>query len=952
MLDERPGLVEVHIFVEIVVAGQRVHVQQVLRTLIVGLPAQAQFVVHPPVGADREAEAGQARVPFRSRVGGRIGDVEELPVIEQVVAAQPDADIRVCPVDQLVVDTAGIEFRVVHRTLDEVDDTVTRGRARARCAGTRDRRADRRVDAHFADALVGRDLRAHRRDDVLDLDLVVIEDHGDLRQEPRCRHERDRVRVRGLRQQELVTRVLAGDAAGVGDHRARWDADLDAVLLAVRPHRRIRQTGDDGRTARVDEAVGKGLGRRPEVLAEGRHADRLTPRRAQGQILDRTPHQVEVIGVGLADGRVIRGAERRAYLERLREEGVLQQRQSQLTEVLAGVVLGLREIRARVQEQEAVTGVARAADALGLLLTVLRACGEADRTGSPEVPEVAGDEGERVLLLVLLAHRNAGTEEIERRLAVPALAEDASRRAVGDLGVGGVVGATTILVRDCDAVGGQQLHAADDLARLAVDFAEGVDDRVRRMLEADDIDSALIVDVLEPAVGVAEFVVDVTDEPERLGLTTQTDHIAAELLFIELGAGRAEDAQTRARVGDGAGLDARRADDRTDVVQDRRAHRRVEVGVVEAGVEGRRRDQQRVRVDRLVNDADVEEGLLRLIEGLFLDVLKLGEELQVVGEIEVRTGLEPIGFGLRQSAGLTELGADVQAITADVQVADPTDGVADGAEVGEPTHTRGVELVGATGLSEDAVGADAPGGAERAGLRGDVAVRIGRDVVGEDQRAAARTGDVAQAADEEVVDDAVVGGAGRIEIATQITPGLGTPIDVGVPDFLVLFALVGTVDIHAIADEAGAAEDGHAVVGLPVLVDHRRDSVDFQPGEIASQHEIDHARDGVCAVLRGIGAGDKFDPLDEQARDGVDVDRQGADIGADMAATIDQRQGAAGAEVAQVEQRQTAVVEAGAGGVFRHDGSGQRGDIREHVDDATQTGLEDVFARDLDERRR
>jgi hypothetical protein len=67
-------------------------------------------------------------------------------------------------------------------------------------------------------------------------------------------------------------------------------------------------------------------------------------------------------------------------------------------------------------------------------------------------------------------------------------------------------------------LGVEQLHAADDFARLAVDDAGRVDDGVDRVLEADGVDAALEVLVLELAVGVAELVRQVVDEAETSSL--------------------------------------------------------------------------------------------------------------------------------------------------------------------------------------------------------------------------------------------------------------------------------------------------------------------------------------------------------------------------------------------------------------------------------------------------
>jgi hypothetical protein len=70
-----------------------------------------------------------------------------------------------------------------------------------------------------------------------------------------------------------------------------------------------------------------------------------------------------------------------------------------------------------------------------------------------------------------------------------------------------------------------------------------------------------------------------------------------------------------------------------------------------------------------------------------------------------------------------------------------------------------------------------------------------------------------------------------------------------------------------------------------------------------------------------------------------------------VATTVDEDQRTAGTEVAQVEQRQTTVVEAGARGVFRDDRARERRNIGEHVDDARETRVHHLFTRHLNERR-
>src|SRR5205085_8228155 len=70
---------------------------------------------------------------------------------------------------------------------------------------------------------------------------------------------------------------------------------------------------------------------------------------------------------------------------------------------------------------------------------------------------------------------------------------------------------------------------------------------------------------------------------------------------------------------------------------------------------------------------------------------------------------------------------------------------------------------------------------------------------------------------------------------------------------------------------------------------------------VAAEHEVHHAGDGVRTVDRRAAARDHVDALDEVARDGVDVDQIVAGAGGDVAAAVDQHQGAGRAETAKIE---------------------------------------------------
>src|SRR5690606_23162593 len=82
-------------------------------------------------------------------------------------------------------------------------------------------------------------------------------------------------------------------------------------------------------------------------------------------------------------------------------------------------------------------------------------------------------------------------------------------------------GRTLVEVARSHALGVQQLDAADDLARAAVDDAGGVEDRVGGHGEALAVDAALNVADLDLAVGVADVPVDVVDEEQAVTRTAQ-----------------------------------------------------------------------------------------------------------------------------------------------------------------------------------------------------------------------------------------------------------------------------------------------------------------------------------------------------------------------------------------------------------------------------------------------
>ena len=359
-----------------------------------------------------------------------------------------------------------------------------------------------------------------------------------------------------------------------------------------------------------------------------------------------------------------------------------------------------------------------------------------------------------------------------------------------------------------------------------------------------------------------------------------------------------------------------------------------------------------VRVDQI----DVVEGRLRQVEGVLGDVFGLGVEIDAVGDGEGAAGLEARRFRARNARAGAELGR-IFTVAADVEGAVDA-GFADAlTEVGE-TRGRAFEPVGLAGGHAEAVGAvgEAEGGAgaREAVFVGDVRiVELARLLdVGQGRLTPPRTIDAANAGEQAGVHDAVRAGVGRIRIDAEADRGVVQPVDVERGDFVDLFILAVDVEVQAVVEQIDAGEGRDAAVRFAILVDHAVVGVDLEALEIIAQDEVQHARDGVSAVDRGGAAGDDLDVLDQQARDGVDVDGQLPAARTHVTAAVDEGQGAVGAQAAKVRQRQAAVAEAAAGRVGRDDGVGQGGNGGEVVDDGRLTGRQQVLALDLDQRGR
>ena len=125
------------------------------------------------------------------------------------------------------------------------------------------------------------------------------------------------------------------------------------------------------------------------------------------------------------------------------------------------------------------------------------------------------------------------------------------------------------------------------------------------------------------------------------------------------------------------------------------------------------------------------------------------------------------------------------------------------------------------------------------------------------------------------------------------------------------------------------------------------------PSKSRLQDEVDDAGDGVRTVHRRVAAGDDVDALDQVVRDGVDVGRHGVveNVGGDVAAAVDQHQGADRAEAAKVEQVEAGDADAEAR-VLLGEGAAQLRQLVERVADVGLPLLEELLAADRGDRNR
>ena len=202
---------------------------------------------------------------------------------------------------------------------------------------------------------------------------------------------------------------------------------------------------------------------------------------------------------------------------------------------------------------------------------------------------------------------------------------------------------------------------------------------------------------------------------------------------------------------------------------------------------------------------------------------------------------------------------------------------------------------------------------------------------------------------QKVICHAVVRCGGRVSIATDQSPPALQPIDVGRQNFIQLLVFTEGVDVQAVVKQVLAGQHRNALRILAAVVELRPAGIDFQALEVFAQLEVQHTGNGVRTIDGRRAARDDFNALDQQTRNGVDVDCQGALRGSDVAAAVNQRQRTARAQRAQVRQRQAARVQNACGRVRRNLRVHQRRDGRQIVDDRVLTGRQQGFAADLDQ---
>ena len=394
-----------------------------------------------------------------------------------------------------------------------------------------------------------------------------------------------------------------------------------------------------------------------------------------------------------------------------------------------------------------------------------------------------------------------------------------------------------------------------------------------------------------------------------------------------------------------------------DVVLQGGAHDgRQEGVVVDTRREGRRAQQRLNGVRRVgVRYIDVEEAGLGADVAFFIHILGFDIGGDVVGQLEVGADLEARGFRLRRPREAAEGGVGVVAVAADVE---RTVG-ADRADTRAHVDEARLAVFVPEGLGRIDGEAGGHGEAGAVGQRDQrVRSRRGLLAVGHVGDAPARTTDVAHVVEQTVVVVAVSSRAdrrvGRIRVHGDDRATIAQPGQVFTLDVVDLFVFREGVEVQAIVKEVltDQARDAARQRRVEVVTrDLTHVGVDLEAFEVLAQVVVQHAGNGVSAVNRRSAAGDDLDVLDQQARNGVDVDQQAADLSADLTATVDQRQHAVRAQRAQVGGRNAGDVQR-TGGVRRNQGVRQGRNGRQIVDDAGHASVHQLLLAHLDQRRR
>ena len=179
------------------------------------------------------------------------------------------------------------------------------------------------------------------------------------------------------------------------------------------------------------------------------------------------------------------------------------------------------------------------------------------------------------------------------------------------------------------------------------------------------------------------------------------------------------------------------------------------------------------------------------------------------------------------------------------------------------------------------------------------------------------------------------------------------PGNVGGEDAILMRIFAVQRDVAAAVGEVQAVHRRDILVGAEARPGCRRLPRTWKPVEIAAQDEVDDARDGVRTVNGRIAAGHDVDALDQIVRDRVDVRRHRVvqDVGGDVAAAVDQHQGALRAEAAQIEQVEAGDADAEAG-ILLGEGAAQLRQVVQRLTDVGVALLEDALAADRRDRNR